>query len=69
MDTSWPKLKKNYQNDETLSTLPQSVHEVKKYPCGCMPDCDLYEYPIESSFGLLDPNIYYSNGSLSKNPR
>lgn len=42
---------------------------IDRAPCGCIPDCTLYDYPTESSFGILDTTIYYSGGSFSKNAR
>ncbi|XP_011640247.1 sodium channel protein Nach-like isoform X1 [Pogonomyrmex barbatus] len=63
LDTSWPEIKQNHQN------LPKKIDDIKKPPCGCIPDCSLYYYPIESSFGTLDTDLYYSGGSFSKNPR
>ncbi|TGZ47808.1 Sodium channel protein Nach [Temnothorax longispinosus] len=59
-DTSWPEMNQN---------LPKTTGSIEKAPCGCIPDCSLYYYPIESSFGTLDTTVYYTGGSFSKNPR
>lgn len=63
-DTSWPQL--NQDNE----SLPMTTNDImKKTPCGCIPDCIMYRYPVESSFGTLDSALYYNNGSFSRNPR
>lgn len=54
---------KHHQN------LPTTIDNIKKAPCGCIPDCSLYYYPIESSFGMLDSTVYYTKDSFSKDPR
>ncbi|XP_014478704.1 PREDICTED: sodium channel protein Nach-like [Dinoponera quadriceps] len=59
IDTSWPGFTTN---------LPFTVADIKQSPCGCLPDCSLYRYPIENSFGQLDYSVYYNNGSYTKNP-
>lgn len=61
-DTSWPEMNRSHQN------LPKA-NSIEKAPCGCIPDCSLYYYPIESSFGALDTTIYYTGSSFSKNSR
>jgi len=59
-DTSWPELNQDYEN--------LSKTNIKR-PCGCIPDCSLYRYPVESSPGFLDVTLYCNNGSFTKNPR
>ncbi|XP_020287814.1 sodium channel protein Nach-like isoform X2 [Pseudomyrmex gracilis] len=61
-DTSWPLLEKN-------DNLPRNIEKIDGGPCGCIPDCSLFQYPIESSFGSLDSSIYYNDGSFTQNPR
>lgn len=55
--------------DQSNQKLPNKIENIKKGPCGCIPDCSLYQYPIESSFGTLDPTVYYSANGFSKNFR
>ncbi|EFN89773.1 Sodium channel protein Nach [Harpegnathos saltator] len=62
-DTSWPGINLTAQKN-----LPRTISDVGRRPCGCIPDCSLYHYPIEYSFGKLDPSVYYKNGGFSKNP-
>ncbi|XP_050450031.1 sodium channel protein Nach-like [Cataglyphis hispanica] len=62
-DTSWPDM------DQSNQKLPNKIENIKKGPCGCIPDCSLYQYPIESSFGALDPTVYYSANGFSKYSR
>ncbi|XP_018347417.1 PREDICTED: sodium channel protein Nach-like [Trachymyrmex septentrionalis] len=59
---SWPEMNQKQQN------LPKTLDDVNKIPCGCIPDCLLYYYPIESSFGTLDNTVYYNGARFSKNP-
>ncbi|KYN06007.1 PREDICTED: sodium channel protein Nach-like [Cyphomyrmex costatus] len=61
-DSSWPKM--NHKQN-----LLEILDDVNKVPCGCIPDCLLYYYPIESSFGSLDDTVYYNGASFSKNSR
>ncbi|KAH0954587.1 hypothetical protein HN011_002606 [Eciton burchellii] len=58
-ELSWPRM----EIQEDLD-LPQTLNDIKTYPCGCIPDCNLYVYPIETSFSFLDPTIYYEKGIL-----
>jgi len=62
---SWPRMEIQEQDLD----LPQTLYDIKTYPCGCMPDCDLFEYPTEPSFAFLDPDIHYYNGILLRNPK
>ncbi|KAG5321537.1 NACH protein, partial [Acromyrmex heyeri] len=61
-DNSWPEMNQKQQN------FPKTLDDVNKVPCGCIPDCLLYYYPIESSFGTLDNTVYYNGVSFSKSP-
>ncbi|XP_029163226.1 sodium channel protein Nach-like [Nylanderia fulva] len=64
-DTSWPMS----QHDQNLSKSLQELSSIKKGPCGCIPDCSLHHYSVESSFGTLDPTLYFNEEGFSKNPR
>ncbi|RLU26310.1 hypothetical protein DMN91_000104 [Ooceraea biroi] len=64
-DSSWPDMEQNYRDLIKL----QTPNDIEKYPCGCMPDCTLYVYPIESSFGTLDSNVYYNKGNFLRDSR
>ncbi|KAG5315168.1 NACH protein, partial [Acromyrmex insinuator] len=61
-DNSWPDMNQKQEN------FPKTLDDVNKVPCGCIPDCLLYYYPIESSFGTLDNTVYYNGVSFSKSP-
>jgi len=63
LDSSWPEMTQKHQN------LSKTLNDTEKAPCGCVPDCSLYYYHIESSFGNLDTTVYYNGGSFSTNPR
>ncbi|GAB1859033.1 Sodium channel protein Nach [Camponotus japonicus] len=62
-DTSWPDV------DESDDKLLQKIKDMKMGPCGCIPDCSLYYYPFESSYGTLDPTIYYNDRGFLKDSR
>ncbi|XP_070520540.1 sodium channel protein Nach isoform X2 [Cardiocondyla obscurior] len=62
-DTSWPSM------DETVISLLKTINNINESPCGCIPDCTLYYYPFESSYGNIDTTTYYYNGRFSKNSR
>jgi len=55
--------------NQKRQNLPKTLDDVNKVPCGCIPDCLLYYYPIESSFGILDNTVYYNGVNFSKRPR
>ncbi|KAG7203400.1 hypothetical protein KM043_013468 [Ampulex compressa] len=61
-DTSWPGMHIN------RTSLPARTSQITRRPCGCIPDCNLYRYFIESSEGMLDLNVYYRDLSFTKNP-
>ncbi|XP_039313466.1 sodium channel protein Nach-like [Solenopsis invicta] len=62
-DTSWPEM------NHKLKNLSRTIDSIERGPCGCIPDCTLYYYPIESSLGSLDTTLYYSGSTFSKDSR
>ncbi|XP_043277737.1 sodium channel protein Nach-like [Venturia canescens] len=52
-ETSWPGV---VLTSETISSMTDEKKKNygKNRPCGCMPDCVLFRYPIESSVGMMD---------------
>ncbi|KAI4482325.1 hypothetical protein M0804_008876 [Polistes exclamans] len=54
-DTSWPG--KNIDVEQV--NLEKNLNEIDKRPCGCVPDCTLFRYPIDVSQGILDDNISF----------
>ncbi|XP_072760901.1 sodium channel protein Nach [Anoplolepis gracilipes] len=62
LDSSWPDIESN-------GKLPSEIVDIKVGPCGCIPDCSLYSYPIESSFGILNSSIYYNDKGFSTTSR
>ncbi|XP_066589222.1 sodium channel protein Nach-like [Prorops nasuta] len=58
-DTSWPII-------NNASHTKFGIIDSLERPCGCIPDCNLYRYPLESSQGTLSKNIYYTNDSFTR---
>lgn len=54
-ETSWPGMN---MNAEGVSSV---IADHVKRPCGCMPDCTLYRYPVEGSLGVIDRKNSYSD--------
>ncbi|KAF7381985.1 hypothetical protein HZH66_013417 [Vespula vulgaris] len=52
-DTSWPG-----EGTERI-TLEDNVDVVYERPCGCIPDCTLFRYPVDVSQGILDTNVSF----------
>ncbi|KAK2581874.1 hypothetical protein KPH14_002336 [Odynerus spinipes] len=55
-DTSWPG-----EEAKEEMEVEKNIQEVYQRPCGCVPDCSLYRYPVEVSQGVLDNNIYFED--------
>ncbi|OXU30069.1 hypothetical protein TSAR_017058 [Trichomalopsis sarcophagae] len=54
-DTSWPG------SQITSSELPDVNIDIYNRPCGCLLDCTVYRYPVDSTEGILDKERYYSD--------
>ncbi|KAI4500560.1 hypothetical protein M0802_004522 [Mischocyttarus mexicanus] len=52
-DTSWP----GKIIDVEGMNLNENFGEINERPCGCVPDCSLFRYPIDVSQGILNNNI------------
>ncbi|KAL2713497.1 sodium channel protein Nach-like [Vespula squamosa] len=52
-DTSWPG-----ESTEGIM-LEDNVDVVYERPCGCIPDCTLFRYPVDISQGILDTNVSF----------
>ncbi|KAF7383015.1 hypothetical protein HZH68_014864 [Vespula germanica] len=52
-DTSWPG------EGTERTTLEDNVDVVYERPCGCIPDCTLFRYPVDVSQGILDTNVSF----------
>ncbi|XP_047368017.1 sodium channel protein Nach-like isoform X2 [Vespa velutina] len=54
-DTSWP----GQGTEETILEDGRNLAEIYERPCGCIPDCTLFQYPVDVSQGILDTNISF----------
>lgn len=57
-DTSWPGLQIN------STDLPKTEINIDERPCGCLLDCTVYRYPVDSTNGILDKAKFYGDRSF-----